>query len=289
MAVVKNHFETTLSDTSVTTHSITGLTSETSTTNVNYVSQEASLYFLRSIHQTLLDAGYNDVVKNELEYSISVFGFKFFIFISAYNNSINRYGFELYTYGLNNALSQRGKNSSNLQYEILNDYHTNGTTLSFNLILRGNENCIQLGCSSYNCPNAEYPLIFLAKAKSLITSEEAFCYTSYFYDNVAIYIYIQDKNNLYNYVSGIANGNYNGHYFETYYTNNGLNTASKFICEPVLGNYGTYLIYSLLKCNNKNFERGKYYKIGSDIYFCYGYKEKTSDHYDGSYLLFKVS
>ena len=69
MSVMRNTFSGELSaspnlSTSYKTHTITGLTSETSTTNINYMNAEASLHFLNALHKTLVDAGYGDAVKN---------------------------------------------------------------------------------------------------------------------------------------------------------------------------------------------------------------------------------
>lgn len=293
MAIIKNHFETTLSDDiALTTHTITGLTAADSSTSVNYFCQQASLYFLKSIYKTLIDAGYSDAAKNEVEFSITVLGFKFFVLVPSYYDIQKLTLFpSVHVHGLSNKLNTFSNSSSANSGRIytLNDISTYAKTLSYNIIIRGDEKCVQIAYSSYDYPNSEVPLIFIANAKNLITSEDSFLYGSEFTDNSTDHVYFRDKNNLYNNIhQSINNNSYNG-YFSTYYTYTGLNTQSKFVCEPILGNYGTYLIYSLLKCNDVYFERGKYYKIGDDLYFCYGYKEGSATSYNGSYLLFKVS
>lgn len=301
MAVVKNHFETTLSDTSVATHTITGLTSETSTTNVNYVNQEASLYFLRSIHKTLLDAGYSDAVKNELEYSISVFGFKFFVLIiSTSSSAISGLYPSIYTYGIDRNICSTNASSYKNGLLINNYYDSHTAQISYNIIVRGDENCISISYSSYKFQDFDIPIIFIAKAKNLITSENSYFFSGFPQDEIySDYTFIRNKENLYTYYPLYFNyTNYNyKNILHTRYDTVGLNTDTKFICEPILCYYGSFLIHSLLKCNT-TFDYGKYYKLGSDIYMCYGYRFYTASNINnlnplpswaGPKFLFKIS
>lgn len=284
MAVIKNHFETTLSDDiTLTTHTITGLTAEGSSTNIANFCQDGTLYFLKSIYKSLIDAGYTDAVLNEEDYSITVLGFKFYVISKSVNaiSAITLYPI-IYVYGIGLDIGANISNNNNNYW--LNE--SSKKTLSYNIIIRGDENCIQIAYSSFIYPNSEVPLIFIAKAKNLITDKESFCYCYRFNDGVYDLVYFREKEALY--TNQKQRINYEN-FFPTYYISAGNNTNSKFVCEPILGNCGTYLTYSLLKCNSVNFERGKYYKIGNDLYFCYGYKLGTATSYDGSYLLFKVS
>ena len=291
MAVVKNTFTTTLSDNiSPTNYIITGLTSATSTTSVSYMWEEASLYLLQSIYQTLVDAGYTDAVMDKTDYSITVLGFKFFVLSKSDDSSFHSFPC-VYCYGTSKNYSKYSVSYNYKRYYSLNDFTSAGRTLSYNIIVRGDENCVQISYGSYMYPNSEVPIIFIAKAKNLITSEDAFCWTYYFDASINLddtHIYFRNKNELYNYFElnfyeDPAKG------FDTYYPYTGLNSQYKMVCEPVLGYYGSFYIYSMIKCNNQYFEHGKYYKIGSDIYFCYGYKLEKNKYYDGTYLLFKVS
>ena len=291
MAVVKNTFTTTLSDNiSPTNYIITGLTSATSTTSVSYMWEEASLYLLQSIYQTLVDAGYTDAVMDKTDYSITVLGFKFFVLSKSDDSSFHSFPC-VYCYGTSKNYSKYSVYYNYRGYYSLNDFTSAGRTLSYNIIVRGDENCVQISYGSYMYPNSEVPIIFIAKAKNLITSEDAFCWTYYFDASVNsddTHIYFRNKNELYNYFElNFYENPEKG--FDTYYPYTGLNSQYKMVCEPVLGYYGSFYIYSMIKCNNQYFEHGKYYKIGSDIYFCYGYKLDKSKYYDGTYLLFKVS
>ena len=291
MAVVKNTFTTTLSDNiSPTNYIITGLTSATSTTSVSYMWEEASLYLLQSIYQTLVDAGYTDAVMDKTDYSITVLGFKFFVLSKSDDSSFHSFPC-VYCYGTSKNYSKYSVYYNYKGYYSLNDFTSAGRTLSYNIIVRGDENCVQISYGSYMYPNSEVPIIFIAKAKNLITSEDAFCWTYYFDASINsddTHIYFRNKNELYNYFElNFYENPEKG--FDTYYPYTGLNSQYKMVCEPVLGYYGSFYIYSMIKCNNQYFEHGKYYKIGSDIYFCYGYKLEKSKYYDGTYLLFKVS
>ena len=298
MAVVKNTFTTTLSDNiSPTNYIITGLTSATSTTSVSYMWEEASLYLLQSIYQTLVDAGYTDAVMNKTDYSITVLGFKFFVLSQSYNSNFSSFPY-VYTYGYSSGYSYyntryySSSESNQRGWYSLNSYSNSGRTLSYNIIVRGDENCVQISYGSYMYPNSEVPIIFIAKAKNLVTSEDAFCWTYYFPEELTRDVNFRNKNNLYNnYIMTPNNASryYYDNGFEPCHYDTGLNSQYKMVCEPVLGYHGCFYIYSMIKCNMSYFERGRYYKIGSDIYFCYGYKLDKSKYYDGAYLLFKVS
>lgn len=53
----------------------------------------------------------------------------------------------------------------------------------------------------------------------------------------------------------------------TYLSSIGLNTKSKFVCVPQLAYNNTILIYSMIQGNSAVFTSGKYYKIGTEIYY----------------------
>ena len=77
MAVVRKTFTGTLSaspslTTSYQNYCITGLTSETSTTNVNYMNSEACLHFLNALYQALIEAGYEDVYCTSMKFTVKL-------------------------------------------------------------------------------------------------------------------------------------------------------------------------------------------------------------------------
>lgn len=286
MAVVKNTFSTTLNTVTTKTHTITGLSSETSTTSLGYMTAEVSLYFLRALYQTLVDAGYSDAIMNEEDYSITVLGFKFFVLISTGTSTQSSYIFcpTIYTYGVNSYII----NVSN-PYAALND--TGKLNLEFNITVRGDENFIWISYGSFKYPNNDISLFVFAKGKNLIMDE-----TNYLF-GVSLggthILYCRNQSELYiitnlSYLSNTILGSSN-----TWYNSQGYNTQSKMVLQPLLLNYGTCIYPSLIIPNN-NITGGKYYKIGSDIYFA---SESIYCYMNGNYLnpinngrcLFKVS
>lgn len=256
MSVMRNTFSGELSaspnlSTSYKTHAITGLTSETSTTNVNYMNPEASLHFLNAMHKTLVDAGYGDAVKNETEYSITVLGFKFFVFIVG-NNSIYPM---IYTISTTNCIYSS------------QSYHINGNqtdirkNLEYNITVRGDSNHVSVYFGSYNAPTTEIGLLSIAKGKNLVTSSDIYLFGPSISINTSNGVYMCEKDNPYSYFFI----GYNPLNLTT--GGSGLNTNSKFVCVPQLAYYNTCLFYSMIQGNSAVFTSGKYYKIGNEIYY----------------------
>ncbi len=297
MAVVKNTFSTTFdSIESMAKHTIIGLTSEASTTSTSYyVSPAVTLYFLRSIYQTLLDAGYSDAIMNEEEYSITVLGFKFYCTCgSSYINSFD-YGFipELYVQSFNTRLNSEYNTNFDeyIQISNMNSNNLTNINLGFNIIVRGSKDCVQIAYSSYLYPNSEVPLLLVAKAKDLINSKDMFLFGNTFSNNSGNYNYWRWRyvDNLYSHSYSSSSSSTYDCVSYPYYNYTGLNSINKYVCEPVLINYGTIKVNSMIKANNNLHENGKYYKISSDMYFCYGYKYIYNSSYSGLKFLFKVS
>ena len=256
MSVMRNTFSGELSaspnlSTSYKTHTITGLTSETSTTNVNYMNPEASLHFLNAMHKTLVDAGYGDAVKNETEYSITVLGFKFFVFIIGNSYIIPHIyitGTTNYFYSSSNGINNCSSNSTYKELE-------------YNITIRGDSNHVSIYYGSYNTPTEEHLLFSIAKGKNLITSSDIYMFGKSISESSSIFM--REKNDLYNCFANNVSNPLNK-YTEG---NKGLNTNSKFVCVPQLAYYNTCLIYSMIQGNNAIFTPGKYYKIGNEIYY----------------------
>lgn len=252
MAVVRKNFTGTLSaapSTLVKTHTITGLTSETSTTNVSNIVPELSMHLLNALYETLIEAGYSDTVKNEDEYSITVLGFKFFVFSSLYGGYC--FGF-INTYGCNNANFYINNNGNYANYAL-----TLNLDINYKILVRGDENHISIYASTYDNPNTDYAWFTIAKGKNLITSSDIYMFGF----NINGYQYIREKDNLYSPIVSNAG----------VYTNipnaKGTNTNSKFACVPQLVHYNTILIPSMIQGNTAIFANNKYYKIGSEIYY----------------------
>ncbi len=246
--VVRNAYSGSYDSLTSETLTIVGLTSETSTTNVTII-KELSEEFLNSFYETIIDAGYSDATKNEDDYSITVLGFKFYVVIikSGYYYIVN-----IYTETMNSTISL-STNSVWMAETSKKDY-------DYNIVVRGSNNFINITCGAYKSTTSEKKIITIAKAKNLITNEEAYYFSGYEIDSSSSGAkYIRNKNHNYNVLKNIS--------FSTYYTESGLNTVSKLVCEPQLAYNGTYLIYSMLRGNSAVLSPGKYYKIGNEIYY----------------------
>ena len=260
MAVVRKTFTGTLSaspslTTSYQNYCITGLTSETSTTILGYMNSEASLHFLNALYQTLIEAGYEDVIKNETDYSITVLEFKFFVFVSGTNTIYPC----IYTNGTANAFSN---SFSGCQ---INENVSPYTKLEYNITVRGDSNHVSIYYGSYPNPATDIRLLSIAKGKNLITSSDIYLFgksISSTNDNSG-YALMREKDDLYN-----CFYNKNATPLDLYTTTSkGLNTSSKFVCVPQLAYYNTCLIYSMIHGNNTVFTSEKYYKIENEIYY----------------------
>lgn len=253
MSVMRNTFSGVLSavpnlSTSYKTYTITGLTSETSTTNVNYMNEEASLHFLNALHKTLVDAGYGDTVKNEAEHSITVLGFKFFTLVTG-TGSLTP---SVYIHGYNSPIS------GNTNYYIINEVYNPYSKFDYNITVRGDSNHVSIYLGNYANPTAEQPLVSIAKGKNLITSSDIYMFGSCINSTT----FMREKSDLYNCFLNNASTP-----LTQYVGYKGLNTNSKFVCVPQLAYYNTCLIYSMVQGNSSVFTSGKYYKIGSEIYY----------------------
>lgn len=256
MSVMRNTFSGTLStspnlSTSYQTYTITGLTSEASTTSVSYMNPEASLHFLNSLYQTLVDAGYGDTIKDETEYSITVLGFKFFVIIAG-NGALFPY---VYTYSNKNSF-----NMSNYGGYTINNYNNSiYSELEYNITIRGDSNHISIYYGSYSNPTSEYSLFSFSKGKNLITSSDIYMFGNSVSSGTFV---LREKTDLYtNFYNSSTNP------LDDYLSSKGLNTNSKFVCVPQLAYCNTCLIYSMIQGNSSVLTAGKYYKIGTEIYY----------------------
>lgn len=254
MSVVRKTFTGTLSETPTgITHTITGLTSESSTTNVAGTVIEATLHFLDALYQTLLDAGHSDTIKNENDYSITVLGFKFFVICIQVNSRVYP---KIYTCGNKSGVYPNGSSSSSTSLAI-NSTTSPYTNLSYNILVRGDTNHVSIYLGTFQNPNADCVLYSIAKGKDLITSSDIYMYasringTQYICKKDDLYTLIVNGSSVYNVIPSVS----------------GLNTNSKFVCVPQLVYNNTIVIPSMIQGNSAIFETGKYYKIGSEIYY----------------------
>lgn len=247
--------------------SIKGLISETSATPINYVCTELSKIFLNSVYETLDEAGYADTVKNEDEYSITVFGLKFYILLISNTTSISSNTvIRLETY----CTCRRGETYLNLASSgiIIGKNVNNKLQYKYNITVKGDTKLALINFGGYDTYSNNYHLFLIAKVKNLITQGEGILYSPVplLYSSSECYI-IDEDDSIYNYKT-ISWYN-NPYIFSSPYTNGtGLNTNTKYVCEPQLIYYGSYMVYSMIRANTQLFTKGHYYKIGSNIYYC---------------------
>lgn len=261
MAVVKNTFSGNITDDTTVSTTITGLSSETSSSSVN-IYQKHSLHLLNAIYQTLLDAGYSDVIKDEINYSITVLGFKLYIYI---NNSQNAY--------INASACNATVASTPFTY-------LNKGAFSYNIVVRGDKNCVGIWLGQTGNTTSDISLITIAKAKNLITGEDAYAF--FFNNNMqsACYCYFCNKSNIYDIYRELFSE------MDVYRDSIGLNNTQKQVIIPLTGYNHSFYVYSLY---NKYSLNGtlNYYKIGEDIYCSTG--ERRGNSLYAGYTLMKVS
>lgn len=246
---------------------INSLTSETSTHTVNYVCTELSRIFLNSVYETLTDAGYSDTIKNEDEYSITVLGFKFYILLISNNMNIasaSSIGLQVY------CTCRRGASYVNgtCQNITIGKPVNNKLQYTYNITVKGDSNLVLINVGGYDTYADNRHLFLIAKVKNLITQKEGILYSGVplGYSTDECYL-IDEGDSIYNF-KNISWYN-NPYIFPPPYVNGtGLNTNTKYVCEPQLIYYGSYMVYSMIRANTQIFAKGHYYKIGGDIYYC---------------------
>ena len=275
MACIENFFDLTLSDLTTTTHTITGLTSASSSTSVSYVSKEASLLFAKAIYQTLKDGGYN-VTLDETNYKITVLGFSFFVLGVSTSSTIKRLYMRFYALGSTSAFD-----TATSSYAYMN-VSSGSASVQFCLRLRGNEDALTITYSGQGVYTRDSNGIAVCRGINLATGEYAWVFGSAIQTNSYVIlssdIYTREQLNT----SYDVNNMYEG---------KGLNTDTLISCAPVLVWYKTIYMPSLIAGNTTCITRGQYYKIGNETYWAAGYKTSTTSTatYSGACTLIKVS
>jgi hypothetical protein len=251
--------------------------SKTETNSYRHLPKWSKIFF-DAIYQILVNAGY-ELTKNESEYSISLWGFKFYV--------LSSYGSNYYFYP---DIAINGK-STTFYHEsayINSSYSdTNKVDYNFTLTLRGSDNMFNLTLTKTNNPTQEYGIIFLAKAIHTPTKEDYFVFNQYIQPQNAFI----KKNNLYDYfetsncilMSTNTYSNYEKH--NTYY---GVGKGYNKI--PLTTQQYDFIIKDMLYTTSDNIiQMGNYYKIGNEIYYSNdaikpGYSNAVTD----SMYLYKV-
>lgn len=276
MACIENYFNLAVSDLTTTTHAITGLTSSSSTTNVSYVSKEASLLLAKAVHQTLLDGGY-DAVLDETNYKITVLGFSFFVLGVGTSSTIQRLYLRIYTIGSTSAI----ETSTGSATYYMNNASGSGV-MDFCLRLRGDKNGFVITYSSGAVYTRDVNCIALAKGINLATGDDAWLYGNAFYTNS----YIMLSSNIYSQEQLNSTSDIN-----LMYEGQGLNTDTMIAYSPILVWYKSIYTPSLIGGATSYITKGKYYQIGNEIFWAAGYKTSTSTtgSYSGACTLIRVS
>lgn len=253
MAVITKTFTGTLSDTTNTAITIKGLISETSTMSVN-ANLEATSHFLNALYQTLIEAGYEDTEINEDEYYVTILGAKVF---SCVDKSGCVY---LYIEGCyHNFLSHTG-------YKILH----NSNNLNYGIILRGGKNNVRIKLlfanSSGLLVNTEISSIMVFSAQNIIHNNSAYIFASDFAKGPVI---IRESPQLYSPTFSYSLAS-DRTIFTAYLTSKGNNTSEKYVVVPQLAYENSYLVPGMIQGNSTIFTNDKYYKIGTDTYYCEG-------------------
>lgn len=255
-----------LDQSSIQNITIQGLTSETSTNTINYVHTELSKIFINSVYETLIEAGYSDTVKNEEEYSITVLGFKFYILLVSNTTNLVNASIALQIYcTCSRGVSYVNNSSMNI---AIGKAVNNKLQYKYNIMVKGDTKLAIINFGGYDTYANNYHLFLVAKVKNLITHGDGILYSPVplGYSTDACYL-IDEDDSIYNYKT-ISWYN-NPYIFPLPYTNGtGLNTNTKYVCEPQLIYYGSYMVYSMIRANTQLFTKGHYYKIGSNIYYC---------------------
>lgn len=264
--VIKNTFSGTVDSSKYTTSETIKLplTSATSQDSISHYPVWSKVA-LNAIYKTLVDAGYTPI-KNEAEYSISIWGFKFYVLVTNYSSgtiSIYRNGnraayCDYYT-------SMRTGDLSNNEYKFI-------------LTIRGNDDMFEMNFSSYSNMTTEYWIFAISKAVYIPTKSDVI-YTMFLYSSSTVYPWAVEKSNLYNSLTtyNILNRTVdNLTVFKNY-----VGVGKGYIKIPLFTVAFDCMIKGAIMClytSSYFTEFNKYYKIGNEIYYCSGCSYSTSPY-----------
>lgn len=278
MSVYMKSFEQTFETEESVSCNMIGLSSESSVKN-NTIIKHQSLFFLNSLYQTLIGAGYSDTIKNDDDYSITLFGMKFYCGIKKRTYKVSTlyyydYYPEFYVQGYNDCLcEQPTSNTASTENKIGDSSKKN---FNYSIIVRGNNDAILI--STVN-NNIEKTAILIFKSQKIIDNNEMFIISKGI-EKRAILIY---KENIYNV-------NPTTYLFLDFISpcpkSLDFDVSNKHIIVPVLDVTHNFIIKGVLYGNTKKFFNGRYYKIGEKIYYSYVYINVASS--EGLGILLEV-
>ncbi len=220
---------------------------------------------LNAIYKTLVDAGYTPI-KNEAEYSVSIWGFKFYVLvtdssrcvISIYRNGATADYCDYYT-------SMRTGDLSNNEYKFI-------------LTIRGNDDMFEMTFSSYSNMTTEYWIFSISKAVYIPTKSDVI-YTMFLYGSSTLHSCAVEKSNLYNSLTTYKILNKTVDDLTVF--KNYVGVGKGYIKIPLFTVAFDCMIKGAIMCLNTSSyltEFNKYYKIGNEIYYCSGCSYSTSPY-----------
>lgn len=263
--VIKNTFSGTVDSSKYDTNEsiklpLTSATSQDSVSHYPVWSKVA----LNAIYKTLVDAGYTPI-KNEAEYSISIWGFKFYVLvnnsssgtISIYRNGDTSAYCSYYTYM---------RSSRSLQS---NEY-------KFILTIRGNDDMFEMTFSPCDNITTEYWMFAISKAVHIPTKSDVI-YTMLSYSSSSVISNAFEKSNLYDSLSRHTILSQTVNSISDFI--NYIGMGKGYIKVPLFTIGFDCMIKGAILClqttsNLTAFHQ--YYKIGNEIYYCGGYDSNMS-------------
>lgn len=265
--VIKNTFSGTVDSSKYNTNEsiklpLTSATSQDSVSHYPVWSKVA----LNAIYKTLVDAGYTPI-KNEAEYSISIWDFKFYVLvtdsrrgmISIYKNGDTGHYCSYYTYMCD---------SRSLQS---NEY-------KFILTIRGNDDMFEMTFSPCDNITTEYWMFAISKAVHIPTKSDVI-YTMLSYSSSSVMSNAFEKSNLYNSLTTYKILNKTVDDLTVF--KNYVGVGKGYIKIPLFTVAFDCMIKGAIMCLNTSSgltEFNKYYKIGNEIYYCGGCNYDTSPY-----------
>lgn len=260
--VIKNTFSGTVDSSKYNTNEsiklpLTSATSQDSVSHYPVWSKVA----LNAIYKTLVDAGYTPI-KNEAEYSISIWDFKFYVLvtdssrgmISIYRNGDTRNYCSYYTY-------------------MRDSYSLQSNEYKFILTIRGNDDMFEMTFSPCDNITTEYWMFAISKAVHIPTkSDVIYTMFSLSYSSSSVISNAFEKSNLYNSLTTYKILNKTVDDLTVF--KNYVGVGKGYIKIPLFTVAFDCMIKGAIMCLNTSSgltEFNKYYKIGNEIYYCGGY------------------
>lgn len=264
--VIKNTFSGTVDSSKYNTSETIKLplTSATSQDSVSHYPVWSKVA-LNAIYKTLVDAGYTPI-KNEAEYSISIWGFKFYVLVTNYDNGTI-------------SIYRNGDRASYCDYYTrMRTGDLSNNAYKFILTIRGNDDMFEITFSSYSNITTEYWMFSISKAVYIPTKSDVI-YTMFLYNSSTVCPWAVEKSNLYNSLTTYKILNKTVDDLTVF--KNYVGVGKGYIKIPLFTVAFDCMIKGAIMCLNTSSyltEFNKYYKIGNEIYYCGGRDYDTSPY-----------